>query len=63
MLVSLFGGGRSMPITDEMIGTGTLVSRHYRPYLLSHASHLLLSFARQLVFEKGQAMHFQKNQF
>jgi hypothetical protein len=39
------------------------VSRHYRPYLLSHASRFLLSFASQPVFEKGQAMHFQKTGF
>jgi hypothetical protein len=36
------------------------VSRHYRPYLLSHASHLLLSFASKPVFEKRQTMRFQK---
>jgi hypothetical protein len=39
------------------------VSRHYRPYLLSHASHLLLSFASKPVFEKGQAIDFQKTGF
>ncbi|MDC0955155.1 succinate dehydrogenase assembly factor 2 [Alphaproteobacteria bacterium] len=36
------------------------MSRHYRLYLLSQASHLSLSLASQLVFEKGQTMHFQK---
>jgi hypothetical protein len=39
------------------------VSRHYHPYLLSHASHLLLSFTSKPGFKKGQAMRFQKTGF